>query len=180
MNIFSNIGITELIVILLLALIVVGPERLPEIGQKLGRTLRDVRRAYDKLARDLGPELTSIQKTTQELRESVESVRSIPQDMVKTVVKAADLDDTIEELKGVADSVSQTGKTLSGAGKMVRDPVGSAVRSARSTLLHPPPKPGKQDDTSDSKPEGQNGMSDSKPEGHDGTPDSKPEEQAGE
>ncbi len=139
MNIFSNIGITELIFILLLALIVVGPERLPEIGRKLGQTLRRVRKAYDNLARDLGPELTSIQKTTQELRESVESVRSIPKDMVKTVVQAADLDDTIDELKGVKDSIDQAGKTLVGAGKVVRDPVGSAVRTARSSLLEPRP-----------------------------------------
>ena len=41
MNIFSNIGITELVVILLLALIVVGPERLPEMGRKLAKMLRD-------------------------------------------------------------------------------------------------------------------------------------------
>lgn len=139
MNIFSNIGITELIFILLLALIVVGPERLPEIGRRLGQTLRRVRKAYDNLARDLGPELTSIQKTTQELRESVESVRSIPKDMVKTVVEAADLDDTIDELKGVKDSIDQAGKTLAGAGKVVKDPVGSAVRTARSSLLESRP-----------------------------------------
>lgn len=145
MNIFSNIGITELIVILLLALIVVGPEKLPEIGQKLGKTLRDIRRAYDNLARDLGPELTSIQKTTQELRESVESVRSIPKDMAKTVVKAADLDDTIGELKEVRDSLGQAGKTLSDAGKAVRDPVravrSSAERTIRGSLSQPSPKP---------------------------------------
>jgi len=92
MNIFSNIGITELIVILLLALIVVGPEKLPEIGQRLGKMLRNIRKAYENLAQDLGPELTALQKTTQEFRESVESVRSIPQDAVKRVVEAADLE----------------------------------------------------------------------------------------
>ena len=57
MNIFSNIGITELIVILLLALLVVGPERLPEMGRKLAKTLRDVRQMYENLTKDLGPEL---------------------------------------------------------------------------------------------------------------------------
>lgn len=138
MNIFSNIGITELIIVLLLALIVVGPERLPELGQKLGKTLRDLRRAYDNLTRDLGPELASIQKTTQELRESVESVRSIPQDMVRTVVQAADLNDTMAELKDVTDSVGQIGDTLSDAGKLVRDPIGTAVSTTRKAVLSPP------------------------------------------
>ena len=157
MNIFSNIGITELIIILLLALIVVGPERLPEIGRKLGKTLRDIRRAYDNLARDIGPELTSLQRTTQELRESVESVRSIPKDAVKTVVEAADLEDTIDELKDVAASIDQAGKTLSSAGKMVRDPVhavrSSAERTVRKTLMEPPSEPGDAEDTDSHPPE---------------------------
>jgi Tat protein translocase TatB subunit len=134
MNIFSNIGITELIVILLLALLVVGPERLPELSRKLGKTLRDVRKAYENLTRDLGPELMSIQKSTQELRESVESVRSIPQDMVQQVVKAADLDETMEELKGVTDSVGEIGKTLSDAGQVIKDPVDAAVSAAQRTM----------------------------------------------
>jgi sec-independent protein translocase protein TatB len=134
MNIFSNIGITELIVILLLALLVVGPERLPEMGSKLAKILRDVRKAYENLTQDLGPELQSIQRTTKELRESVDSVRSIPQDAVKSVVKAADLEDTVSELKEVTDSIGQVGRTMSTAGKMMKDPVGAAVKTARKSL----------------------------------------------
>jgi Tat protein translocase TatB subunit len=135
MNIFSNLGITELIVILLLALLVVGPERLPEMGRKLGQTLRDVRKAYENLTRDLGPELMSMQETTQELRESVESVRSIPQDMVQSLVKATELEETIGDLEEVRDSVGQIGATVSTAGQVLKDPVDAAVRTAKSTLL---------------------------------------------
>ena len=135
MNIFSNIGITELIVILLLALLVVGPERLPEMGRRLAEILRDLRRAYDNLTKELGPELQSIQQTTQELRESVESVTSIPQDVVKTVVEAADLEDTVEELKGVTDGLDQMGKTVAKAGNIVKNPVGAAVDTAKEALL---------------------------------------------
>jgi sec-independent protein translocase protein TatB len=139
MNIFSNIGITELIVILLLALLVVGPERLPEMGRKLAKTLRDVRKAYENLTKDLGPELMSIQQATQELRDSVQAVKSIPQDAVKSVVDAADLEDTIAELKEVTGDLEGVRKTVSSAGKMVRDPVGAAVSTAKSALQ--PPKP---------------------------------------
>jgi sec-independent protein translocase protein TatB len=134
MNIFSNIGITELLFILLLALLVVGPERLPELAQKLGKTLRDLRKAYENLTRDLGPELTSIQKSTQELRESVESVRSIPEDMVKSLAKAADLDETIEELKGVTKDVGQIGQAISDTKRVIQHPVGAAVDVARGSL----------------------------------------------
>ena len=137
MNIFSNLGITELMIILLLALIVVGPERLPEMGRKLGKTLREVRTAYENLTRDLGPEFTTIQETTQELRESLDSVRSIPQDMVQSVVKAAELDETIGELKDMADTVQKAGSTLASAEKVVKDPVQAAVSAAKDTLAPP-------------------------------------------
>jgi sec-independent protein translocase protein TatB len=138
MNIFSNVGITELIFILLLALLVVGPERLPELARQLGKLLRDVRTAYENLTRDLGPELTSIQETSRELRESVQSVRSIPQDAVKSALKAAELDETVEDLKGVTKSIEQAGQTLSGVQKTVRDPVRSAVDAARNSLKSQP------------------------------------------
>jgi sec-independent protein translocase protein TatA len=40
-----NIGPTELIVILVIALIVFGPKRLPEVGRTVGKSLREFRRA---------------------------------------------------------------------------------------------------------------------------------------
>lgn len=147
MNIFSNIGVTELIVILLLALLVVGPERLPELGRKLGQTLRDLRQAYENLTKDLGPEIASIQKTTQELRQSVEAVTSIPKDMTKKVVETAGLEDTVSELKEMQQSIGQVGATLTSAGKMVRNPVGAAVNTARDTLM--PKKPEERAETAD-------------------------------
>jgi Tat protein translocase TatB subunit len=48
-----NIGPFELIVILLVALLVVGPARLPEMGRSVGRSLRELRRAQDEVRRSL-------------------------------------------------------------------------------------------------------------------------------
>ena len=44
-----NIGPPELIVVLLIALLVVGPKRLPEVGKTIGRSLREFRKAQDDL-----------------------------------------------------------------------------------------------------------------------------------
>lgn len=44
-----NIGPAEMIVILLIALIVFGPKRLPEIGRTVGKSLREFRRASQDL-----------------------------------------------------------------------------------------------------------------------------------
>jgi sec-independent protein translocase protein TatA len=44
-----NIGPMELIVILLVALLIVGPKRLPEVGRSIGKSLREVRRATEEV-----------------------------------------------------------------------------------------------------------------------------------
>ena len=48
-----NIGPTELIVVLIIALIVFGPKRLPEIGRTVGKSLREFRRASEGLREEL-------------------------------------------------------------------------------------------------------------------------------
>ncbi len=42
-----GIGVPELIVIMVIALIVFGPGKLPEIGGALGRGIRDFKKAFD-------------------------------------------------------------------------------------------------------------------------------------
>ena len=41
----GNFGPTELIIILVIALIVLGPGKLPEVGSALGRSIREFRKA---------------------------------------------------------------------------------------------------------------------------------------
>lgn len=44
-----NIGPTELIVVLIVALLVFGPKRLPEIGRTVGKSLREFRQATNSI-----------------------------------------------------------------------------------------------------------------------------------
>lgn len=39
----SNVGLPELAIVLIIALIVFGPKRLPELGRSLGRGIREFR-----------------------------------------------------------------------------------------------------------------------------------------
>jgi Tat protein translocase TatB subunit len=48
-----GIGMPELILILALALIVLGPKRLPEVARMLGKGLSEFRRATDELKDEL-------------------------------------------------------------------------------------------------------------------------------
>ncbi len=42
-----GIGVPELIVIMVIALIIFGPGRLPEIGSALGKGIRDFRKSFE-------------------------------------------------------------------------------------------------------------------------------------
>lgn len=46
---FQNIGFTELLVIFLVALIIFGPSRLPELGRGLGKAIREFREATRRI-----------------------------------------------------------------------------------------------------------------------------------
>ncbi len=54
-----NIGPMELILILIVALIIFGPAKLPEIGNALGKTLREFKKASDDLTQEFTRELYS-------------------------------------------------------------------------------------------------------------------------
>lgn len=49
---FSNIGFPGLILILVLALIIFGPSKLPEIGRAFGKTLKEFKSATKGLTED--------------------------------------------------------------------------------------------------------------------------------
>ncbi len=71
-----GIGLTELLIILLVAMVVVGPERMPELARTAGKGIRDLRRMYDNLRSDLGPDYDEIERAIRTLR-SVDPRREI-------------------------------------------------------------------------------------------------------
>lgn len=49
----SNIGVPGLIIILVLALIIFGPNKLPEIGRAVGNSLREFKKATNDITSDI-------------------------------------------------------------------------------------------------------------------------------
>jgi TatA/E family protein of Tat protein translocase len=49
----GNVGMTEMVIILVIALIVFGPRRLPEIGRSLGSAMREFRRSLNQIQREI-------------------------------------------------------------------------------------------------------------------------------
>ncbi len=66
---FGSLGVPELLMIFVVALIVFGPRRLPEIGRTLGKALGEFRKATDDLKHTIQREVQ-----VEELREISASI----------------------------------------------------------------------------------------------------------
>jgi sec-independent protein translocase protein TatA len=54
---FGSIGMPELIIIFVIALIIFGPRKLPELGKSLGKSLAEFKRASNDLRNSLEEEI---------------------------------------------------------------------------------------------------------------------------
>lgn len=53
-----NLGMPELIVILVIALVVFGPAKLPELGKALGKSIREFKSATTEIKEDVQKSVT--------------------------------------------------------------------------------------------------------------------------
>ena len=56
-SMFGSIGMPELIIILVIALIIFGPRKLPEFGRSLGKSIGEFRKASNELRSTLDEEI---------------------------------------------------------------------------------------------------------------------------
>lgn len=68
-----NIGPLELLLIFLIALIVVGPQKLPDLGRTIGRGLREFRKAQDEVRQSL--QLDELKDMKREITDTQRGVR---------------------------------------------------------------------------------------------------------
>jgi sec-independent protein translocase protein TatA len=66
---FGSIGMPELIIILVIALIIFGPRKLPELGKSLGRSLNEFKRASTDLQNTLEQEIRLEEQKEKQVKE---------------------------------------------------------------------------------------------------------------
>jgi sec-independent protein translocase protein TatB len=107
-----DVGFSELIVIALVALIVIGPERLPRVARTLGALLGRAQRYVNDVKADIQREVDL---------DELKSIRSTFQ----------------EAAKSVEQSVSQVGEDLHAAGESLNQSISGAAE-AGPTAAQPP------------------------------------------
>lgn len=50
---FGSIGFSEMMVIIVIALLIFGPKKLPEIGRSIGKTIREFKKASEEVSKSL-------------------------------------------------------------------------------------------------------------------------------
>ena len=70
MNIFG-VGLPEVTVILILALLIFGPKKLPELGKQLGKTLKSLKKASNEFQNEIDKVMNEEDK--EEFPKSIES-----------------------------------------------------------------------------------------------------------
>jgi Tat protein translocase TatB subunit len=70
-----GIGMPELLVILGLALILIGPKKLPQLAKSLGKTMGELRKATDDLKETISEEINPIKDEIPSRRELEEAVK---------------------------------------------------------------------------------------------------------
>ncbi len=86
---FGSIGMPELIIIFVIALIIFGPRKLPELGRSLGKSIAEFKRASNELKSTLEEEIRlEEQKSAQEAARTAVAATTAPTPHTESTVPA--------------------------------------------------------------------------------------------
>ena len=141
-----DIGITEIMVIAVVALVVIGPERLPRVARTIGTLLGRAQRYVNDVKAEVNREMeleelkklqTEMQSAARDIQQTVSTAGADVQSAVHDVEKSLN-----ETMQPIAESVSSTSPALTDASASVPLPEVTPLSEPPSTPeLVPEPHP---------------------------------------
>jgi TatA/E family protein of Tat protein translocase len=124
-----GIGMPELLLILAIALIVIGPKKLPDLAKSLGRTLREFKKATNEFKEtiQIDEDLTDVKKAFDDFGDDIKDSMSLD---ASTEFSRTDASETAEKKE---DSVDGDGKETEGEDKSEnKKPASDTLKKAES------------------------------------------------
>ena len=78
-----GLGVTEVLVILVVAFLLFGPQQLPEIGRQVGKAVKGFKEATDDIRKSVEPELNLMQAEMKSIEQDLQSSMKEAEDAVK-------------------------------------------------------------------------------------------------
>jgi TatA/E family protein of Tat protein translocase len=130
----------EVIFIFLLALLIFGPEKLPEIGRILAKTIGEVRRASNDLKRTLNAELAIHEQEQESRRQAVQPPPFAPPPL-RVVPPVAGVPAAVPDATVPAAAAPNTTvpfpSSIAGSSNTAQHPAATVPQSAAGGLLSP-------------------------------------------
>ena len=99
----GSISFTEILVIVVVALIVFGPKRLPELARRAGELVAKAREASSSLTDALGQDYSDVVEPLKGVKDDVTGIRD---DLTRAVTSIGELDDS--SIRSPGDDASDT------------------------------------------------------------------------
>lgn len=78
-----GLGVTEILVILVVAFLLFGPQQLPEVGRQVGKAVKGLKEATDDVRKSVEPELNLMQAEMKAVEQDLESSLKEAEETIK-------------------------------------------------------------------------------------------------
>ena len=134
-----GLGVPELIVIFIIALVVFGPKKLPELGKALGKGIAEFKRATEEMKETIETEVRNAETAIdlRKLKADVEGIRADIQKEEQEILAVANIDPSAGEQPSAPPGTEAGGQTTGGPADGPEKPNGQASKEDDQNAKEP-------------------------------------------
>src|SRR4029079_17581005 len=107
----GQLGFSEMLVIFIVALLVFGPKKLPELGKSLGKGIREFRKATDELKSTWHEQVKDIENPLTDVKRDIHNMgQDLKSDFYNSVEKTADTEHSVAAAPETHQITAETAK----------------------------------------------------------------------